>query len=132
MIKEYVVILEIIAALERQGIKYLVSNDKKVLEFSLVYENEEYGYEIEEGNPEINLEDLLEELEKYKKENIKVEGRTGTWYEIRREYLESEETTFFVMESEQYGEDTEHIVINKWNIEASEEISYEVIYGEEL
>ena len=64
-------------------------------------------------------------------ENIKIEGRTGTWYVI--EIIEQDGTTYYLLESEQHGDEADHIVAT-WNNgesfldEVNEEKSYEIIY----
>ena len=41
-------------------------------------------------------------------ENIRIEGRRGTWYEIDREYINNELYIFF--EHETYGDDVVHLL----------------------
>jgi len=59
-------------------------------------------------------------------ENIKVEGRTGTWYAIDKEVLKGR--TFYIMESEQHGDEAEWIVVNTKFEEVNEDLSYHIIH----
>ena len=42
-------------------------------------------------------------MKNYELENIKIEGRIGTWYEIDRRYINNE--LYVLFESEQYGDE---------------------------
>jgi len=47
-------------------------------------------------------------MKSYEFENIRIEGRKGTWYEIDRAYINNELYIFF--EHEKYGDETEHLL----------------------
>jgi len=58
------------------------------------------------------------------KDNIVVEGRTGTWYVV--DTAEVVGRTFYILESEQHGDEADWIVINANGIEQNEEFSQEI------
>lgn len=47
-------------------------------------------------------------MKAYEYENIRIEGRKGTWYEIDRRYIDNELYIFF--EHEAYGDEVEHLL----------------------
>lgn len=51
------------------------------------------------------------EVAKKELENIKIKGHTGTWYEIDRRTLYGK--TFYLMESEIYGDEAPGIIIDE-------------------
>jgi hypothetical protein len=63
------------------------------------------------------------EVAKKELENIKIKGHTGTWYEIDRRTLYGK--TFYLMESEIYGDEAPGIIID----EAHEPVIEDVFDG---
>jgi hypothetical protein len=62
--------------------------------------------------------------------HIKVEGRTGTWYATRAVSYEKE--TYLELESEQHGDEAEHIIVNlKTMGEPSEDLGYYLLFEAE-
>jgi hypothetical protein len=46
-----------------------------------------------------------------KKEGVKITGRIGTWYEI--DSLKVGEATYYLLESERYGDEAAALVVNE-------------------
>lgn len=62
-----------------------------------------------------------------KLEFLKIKGRTGTWYAIDTMQYEGE--TFLLLESEQHGDEAEHIIVNLKDMgEPSEDLGYYLMY----
>ena len=68
----------------------------------------------------------VKKVEQYS--NLKIKGRKGTWYAVHVYWYEGE--AFLRLESEQYGEDAENIIVNMHTMEEpSEDFSYHLLYG---
>lgn len=59
-------------------------------------------------------------------ENMRIAGRKGTWYCVTIHHKGAE--TFYQLESEQWGDMADHIIVDKNFVEVSEELTYELIY----
>lgn len=47
------------------------------------------------------------------KNNIRIDGYVGTWYEIDAENFDG--VTLYLLESEQYGDEVCHLIVNEAN-----------------
>ena len=62
--------------------------------------------------------------------NLKIKGRTGTWYAV--EVYSYGGSTFLELESEQHGDEAEHIIVNMRTMEEpSEDLSYYLLFEAE-
>jgi hypothetical protein len=62
--------------------------------------------------------------------NLTGKGRTGTWYATRAVSYEKE--TYLELESEQHGDEAEHIIVNlKTMGEPSEDLGYYLLFEAE-
>lgn len=62
--------------------------------------------------------------------NLTIEGRTGTWYAVHVYWYGG--STFLELESEQHGDEAEHIIVNLDTMgEPSEDFSYYLLYEAE-
>lgn len=63
-------------------------------------------------------------------ENIKIEGRTGTWYVI--DIIKHEGETYYRLESEQHGDEADWIIAwhndTKFEEEQNEELCYYLLF----
>jgi len=60
--------------------------------------------------------------------NLKIEGRKGTWYAVKS--FDYHDDVFYELESEQYGDEAEHIIVNKKTMtEPSEDFASYLLYG---
>ena len=60
-------------------------------------------------------------------ENIKVKGRTGTWYVVQVHNHRNGQQ-YFQLESEVYGDMAEHIIVDTKMVEQNESLSYELLF----
>lgn len=60
----------------------------------------------------------------YPVEDLKVEGRTGTWYCIDHTIIGGQ--VYLLMESEQHGDEADHIVITTEGEEVCEDLSHNI------
>jgi len=59
--------------------------------------------------------------------NLTIEGRTGTWYAVHVYWYGG--STFLELESEQHGDEAEHIIVNMATMgEPSEDLGYHLMY----
>jgi len=63
-------------------------------------------------------------------ENLKIKGRAGTWYAVKTHIYGG--STFLQLESEQHGDEAEHIIVNTRTMEEpSKDFSYHLLFEAE-